>query len=123
MPRRVVILGFPQLVSDVLAYACDWPGRLEVAVAVPDSQLTSETDAELVIITHRPDVIVVRAEESALERVAEFRMRHCDKVVVGITADGMRAWNVELHTELASIEPVSPEKIRELIWSVTGASA
>ena len=84
VPLRVVIIGLPQLVTDVLVYACNWPGRLEVAAAVPEGQLTSETDAELVIMTHQPDVIVVRADEKALDRIADLRMRHCHQVVVGI---------------------------------------
>jgi hypothetical protein len=123
VPLRVVIIGLPQLVTDVLVYACNWPGHLEVAAAVPEGQLTSETDAELVIMTHQPDVIVVRADEGALDRIADLRMRHCHQVVVGIAPDGSRAWNVELHTELATVEPVSQERLRALIQSAAGASA
>lgn len=103
MATRVLLLGMPTMLRQILRrIAADAPD-LDVVAELPDVELDSPD-----VLTAEPDVVIAGTDRATEEAVAGlFHQRHAPRVL-GISADGRQAILYEMRPHRVPLGELAP---------------
>ena len=104
-PARVVLVGLPRLLGEIVAGALD--GQSDVIVA--------EKEGDLADAVQRAGANVVVVSDEAAERaaIADLLGHHPGVKVIGVSVDGLHAYGYQ--PRRVALGELSPEALREAI--------
>jgi chemotaxis response regulator CheB len=117
-PQRVLLLGMPTMLRQILRRALAEPAEFEIVDGLALVDLRSSH-----VLATEPDVIIVDAEHASTETANALLYRRCAMRILGISADGQRSTLYEMHPHRVSLGDLTPASLVAVLRRGQGEGA
>jgi chemotaxis response regulator CheB len=110
MTTRILLLGMPAMLRELLVRIVAQAPDIEIVADLPDDDLRSPS-----ALQRQADVVVVDSDRAPVEDVAALLLERCRTKVLGLSSDGRRAFLHELRPHRVPLGELSPAAFVDVI--------